>query len=120
MSIYIGFYRPDPEFARERSARARAGDASADAQLTRRVVELVDKLPASCTIVGAYNTFAGNVLSDPGPPGVLIVETSNGDDVLFISQYYTGYLQFQWHPARAIGATRQERAAAMATVSFVT
>ena len=114
MPVYLGFYRPDPEFQREFGARVRAGEQSGDTRIQRLVVELPDKLPASCRIIGAYNTMAGNVLSDPGPPGVLIVDTSNGDDLLFISQYYSGYLQFQWHPARAIGANRQEREAAMA------
>ena len=117
MSIYVGFYRPDPEFLRELGARARAGEQPTDPKLLRLVTELPEKLPASCTIIGAYNTLAGNVLSDPGPPGVLIVDTSNGDDLLFISQYYVGYLQFQWHPARSVGATRQEREAAMAAAA---
>jgi hypothetical protein len=117
MSVYVGFYRPDPEFMRETAARARAGDQATDPKLARLVVELPEKLPAGCKIVGAYNTFAGSALSDPGPPGVVIVDTGNGDDLLFISQYYTGYLQFLWHPARSVGATRQEREAAMAAAS---
>ena len=114
MSVYLGFYRPDPEYMREWGARARAGEQPGDPRLTRLVIELPDKLPAGCRIIGAYNTMAGNVLSDPGPPGVLIVDTSNGDDLLLISQHYSGYLQFQWHPARSVGASRQEREAAMA------
>ena len=114
MSVYLGFYRPDPEWQKEFGRRARAGEEPVDPKLRQLVVELPEKLPGSCTIIGAYNTMAGNVLSDPGPPGVLIVDTTNGDDLLFISQYYSGYLQFQWHPARAIGANRQEREAAMA------
>jgi hypothetical protein len=114
MSVYVGFYRIDPDYAREVSARSRAGEPAADPRLARLVVELIDRLPAGCKLLGAYNTMAGNVLNDPGPPGILIVDTSNGDDLLFISQYYSGYLQFQWHPARSVGATREEREAATA------
>ena len=114
MSVFLGFYRPDPEYLREAGVRRRAGDSDPDPRLTRLVVELTDKLPASCTVLGAYNTMAGNVLSEPGPPGVIVVETNNGEDLFFISQYYAGYLQFVWHPARSLGTTRQEREAAVA------
>ena len=48
------------------------------------------------------------VSSDPGPPSVLIVETSDDAHLSFINSYYSGWLEF-WVPAAKIGATRAER-----------
>ena len=54
MAIYLGYYHPAPEFAREQQPRARAGDLAPDPTFARRVVELPEKLPRGCTLRGAY------------------------------------------------------------------
>lgn len=118
MAVYLGYYRAVPRFAEEAQARAREG-AGPDPSFRRMVTELLDKLPASCHLLGSYTPLggAGAVLSDPGPPSVMIVETDNPADLGFISQYYAGYLMFQWLPAVRVGATHQERADWAATIA---
>lgn len=114
MSAYIGYYRPVPAFLEENQARARSEGASPDPRMQQRVRELPDKLPAGCTILGAYSPMAGAVFSDAPPPGVIVIETSNTADLMLINQHYAGFLVFQWVPATVIGTTRAEREAATA------
>ena len=115
MAAYIGYYRPVPGFLEENQTRARSEGATPDPRMQQRVRELPDKLPAGCTILGAYTPMvSGAVLSDTTPPGVIIVDTNNTTDLTFINQYYAGFLVFQWAPATVIGTTRAEREAATA------
>lgn len=44
----------------------------------------------------------------------MIVESDQTEHLIFISRYYAGFLQFHWVPAISLGASRQEREAAMA------
>ena len=39
----------------------------------------------------------------------MIVETESTSALGFISQYYAGYLAFEWTPANRVGGTREER-----------
>jgi hypothetical protein len=114
MAAYIGYYRPVPGFLEENQTKARSEGASPDPRMQQRVRELPEKLPAGCTILGAYAPMAGPVFSDTAPPGVLVVDTNNTADLTFINQHYAGFLVFQWLPATVIGATRAEREAATA------
>ena len=111
MAIYLGFYRAVPNFLQETRAKARAGDTAPDATFRRLVTALPEQLPRNCTLLGSYATIGGAGLGTPGPPSVLILETSDSAALAFVSQYYSGYLEIQWAPAQAVGMTSAERAA---------
>ncbi len=107
MALYIGFYTVDPNYERETGGRARSGDGSADAAFQQRVVDLRAKLPASLRLLGSYGTRSAH------QPNIWLCETDNPADLSFVSNYYTGYLVFDWVPAFAIGATVAETRATM-------
>lgn len=112
MAVYIGYYRPVPSFLEENQARARADGFSPDPRMQRLVRELPERLPGSCRILAAFSPMAAAVLSETQPPGVLVVETDSTADLSYITQHYSGYLNFQWAPATNVGTTRAEREAA--------
>lgn len=97
--MYIGFYDVDPDFRRAIGDGARTGDNSLDKAFRERVVALRDRLPPTLKLLGSYGTQA------TAHPNVFICETDNQADLAFISNYYTGYLVFDWVPANAIGTT---------------
>ncbi|HLZ68976.1 MAG TPA: hypothetical protein VKV26_03615 [Dehalococcoidia bacterium] len=111
MSVYLGYYRVTPGFAEANAARARSGEASIDPKFRQMVIDLPGKLPANCRIIGSYAPMGTDL------PAVMIAETNNTDDLFFISQYYNGYLQYQWVPARAVGTTAAERERYLASVA---
>src|SRR4051794_35420934 len=100
MAVYLGYYRVVRQFQEQTQAQARDAGVEMDAKFRQMILALPDRLPAGCTIVGSYTPIGGGaVLHEPGPPAVMIVETESTRDLVFISQYYTGYLQFEWTPA---------------------
>ena len=110
MNTYLGYYRINANWAASISEQARKGISSPPSEFLKKVRELPEKLPSGCSIVGSYAPRAvGAVLSDPGPPSVMIVETSDDAHLSFINNYYAGWLEFLWVPAAKIGATRAER-----------
>ena len=120
MAVYLGYYRVVPGFMQENQERIRReGPTGPDPKFVQMVRELPDKLPAGCRILGSYAPLGGasGDVSEPGPPSVMIVETDEPRDLASITQYYSGYLAFQWAPATAVGATRQEREAWAATAA---
>ena len=107
MATYIGFYTIDPNYTRSLGEKARRGDNGPDVSFQERVTELRDKLPGSLTLIGSYSTSASN------QPNVWICETDDPRDLQFVSNYYTGYLVFDWVPATPLGATAEDTKAAM-------
>ena len=71
---------------------------------------LPDAVPEGTEIIGSYQT-GHDVLNQKPLPSVMIVEANDTSGLAFINAYYNGYLQFQWTPVNAIGATRSEREA---------
>jgi hypothetical protein len=113
MPLYLGLTRTDPGYAAETAERARREGPATDAKLARMVSELPEKLPETCRYVSAYS--ATSVHIDGAPlVSIIVVEAADTSDLNFISQYYAGYLQFQWAPTTSIGATREEREASQA------
>lgn len=106
MSLYLGFYRATPGFRTETEVRARGGDTSLDPKMAQLVVDLPIRLPAGCSIIGSYGVVGG---SPESLPSVMIVESDNLDHLRFISNYYTGFLDFQWTPATAVGSNKDQR-----------
>ncbi len=106
MSIYLGFYRTTDGFRTESEVRARGGDTSIDPRFLQLVVDLPLRLPAGCSIVGSYGSLGA---SPQGLPNVMIVETDTLDHLTFITNYYTGFLNFQWTPASSVGSTKDQR-----------
>jgi hypothetical protein len=108
MATYIGYYRVTEGFAEENGKRARSGDKAIDQKFGQMIIELPGKLPNGINIIGSYAPMAGPVLGNQ-PPSVMIVDAAETSDLTFISQYYSGYLQFQWMPASVVGASRAQR-----------
>ena len=46
-------------------------------------------------------------------PGVWIVETDDPDELGFVSNWYRGFLDFEWVPVTAVGATVQDTTATL-------
>lgn len=109
MSTYIGYYRVTEGFAEESAKRARSGDTSIDPKFAQMVTELPGKLPKGISIIGSYAPMAGGPVLGSAPPSVIIVDATETSELTFISQYYGGYLLFQWHPATVVGASRAQR-----------
>ena len=104
MTIYAGYYEPVPE-------------AHLDDSFRRKVVELPQRLPAGCLLVGSYVPAPGEGWVGRRPPPFLLVETDHPDGLEYIRQYYAGYLRFEWAPLSSIGATHAEREAWAASLA---
>lgn len=105
MTTYLGYYRPTADWLEQANAAARAGEPVLPPEFLQKVAELPDKMPASCTILGSWGPRG----SSAELPSVMVVETDNDADLTFITQYYQGWLGFQWTPAISIGATKAQR-----------
>lgn len=103
MATYIGFYDINSDWAASNSQQARAGEGGMDPKFASLVTDLPNKLPSSCSVLASYGTTSAN------RPNVMIVETDNQADLNFISQYYGGWLAFDWVPAAKVGQTQAER-----------
>lgn len=119
MATYLGYYRIDPRFAEELSAWRRGPRTSANPAdpLVSLVEHFLDRLPAGCTYLGSYNPVGSGVVFDQGLPSVELIETSNPADLAFISQYFLGFINYQWTPVSSPGRSREERAANMAALA---
>lgn len=113
MATYIGYYRTTDGFNLENQERSRAeGPTGPPAKFMQLVVDLPGRLPAGATIVGSWGPAVnGPVFAGGAPPNVMIVEADDPGSLGFISNYYAGYLIFQWMPATAVGGDPQRRAA---------
>lgn len=106
MTTYIGYYRPNQRFVDEGNARAREGEAAMDPKFLQMVADLPLKLPSTAQIVGSFTPVGG---ATQASPAVFVVEASDVSDVQFISTYYQGFLEFDWHPGVSIGADKNQR-----------
>ena len=111
MSTYIGYYRATDGFAEENMERARREGSGLDDKFARMVVELPGKLPNGLSIIGSYSPMANGPVLGSQLPAVMIVDAETTSDLTFITNYYSGYLQFQWQPATVVGASRAQREA---------
>lgn len=105
MAAYVGFYDISENWAAENAQNARAGNGGMDPRFAQLVTDLPNQLPEGCSVVSSYGTTSAN------RPNVMIVETANQADLNFISQYYNGYLAFDWVPATNVGQSQAEREA---------
>ena len=106
MSTYLGYFKPTESYRVQREAAARNGESSWEPKFVQLVVDLPMKLPAGCQMVGTFSPLGG---ARTDPPAVAIVETDNAADLSFISNHYTGYLEFQWVPCTALGTSKNQR-----------
>lgn len=103
MSTYIGYYWSDEDFRRENAAKAReSGTFYQNPTMRDKVVGLRDNLPEGLTLIGSYGPLAGGSREHPS---VWICETDDPQKLDFVSRWYSGFLEFDWRPARAIGTT---------------
>jgi hypothetical protein len=105
MASYVGFYDMNQDWAASNAQQARAGDGGMDPQFAQLVTDLPNQLPEGCSVVSSYGTNSAN------RPNVMIVETDNQSDLTFITNYYRGYLMFDWVPANNVGGSQAEREA---------
>lgn len=106
MATYIGYYRPNQRFVDERNAAAREVGAAMDPKFSQMVADLPLKLPSTAHIIGSFAPIGG---ATPASPAVFVVEASDVSGLQFISNYYQGYLEFDWHPGVSIGVDKNER-----------
>lgn len=111
MSTFIGYYRATESFVAENLERARREGPGADEKFTRMVVELPGKLPNGLSIIGSYSPMASGPVVGSQLPSIMIVDAETPGDLSFITNYYAGYLYFQWQPATVVGASRAQREA---------
>jgi hypothetical protein len=62
-------------------------------QMLKKVNEFAKGLPPTCKLLGSW------VISGGVAPSVLVVEAESYADLQHINTYYSGWLQFDWHPA---------------------
>jgi hypothetical protein len=103
MATYVGFYTFNAGFLSELTAKIRNGELQPGQPvepMATKVREFLQKLPNGCKLIGSY-TAAGQSIDQPEEhrlPSVIIVETDDPSHLLFITQYYSGYLSFVFHP----------------------
>lgn len=106
VATYIGYYRPNQRFVDVSNETARAGGTTPDPKFLQMVADLPIKLPDTTRILGSFAPIGG---ATPASPAVFVVEASEVSGLQFISNYYQGYLEFDWHPGVSIGADKNER-----------
>lgn len=118
MATYIGYYHTHPDFARQQGEKARGGESAADPAFQQKVIELRDNLPGSLKLIGSFGSMSSQTPeANRERPNLWICETDDTADLQFISNYYAGYLVFEWVPGFVIGATASETRAALETAS---
>ena len=103
MASYVGFYDISDHWQAEAGAQARAGNGGLDPRFAGLVTDLPNQLPEGCSVVASYGTTSAN------RPNIMIVETDNQADLQFITNYYQGYLAFDWVPATNVGSNQAQR-----------
>lgn len=106
MATYIGYYRPNQRFVDVSNDSAREGGSAMDPKFLQMVADLPIKLPSTAHIIGSFSPIGG---ATPTSPAVFVVEAADVSGLQFISSYYQGYLEFDWHPGVSIGADKNER-----------
>ncbi len=106
MSTFIGYFRPTETYRQASEARARAGESVWDPKFLQLVVDLPVKLPAGCQMIGTYSPVGG---ATDTQPSVCLVEATDTDQLQFISNYYIGWLEFNWAPTIPLGASKNQR-----------
>jgi hypothetical protein len=104
VAYYIGYYHPNPDFWRESGERARNGDGPS-AAMGEKVVNLRDNLPKGLKLLGSFAPIGG---ATAGRPAVWLAETDDTSHLQFVSNWYQGFLDFEWVPATAVGLTAQQ------------
>lgn len=106
MSVYIGYQTTARPLLEELENESWAkGYPGLSQKALDRALELREKLPEGCRIVGVYNPVAG--IQNPLTPGVMVIETDDTAHLQFISNHYTGMLNYVWVPAISVGTTRE-------------
>lgn len=106
MSTYLGYLRPTATFRARMEERAIGGDKSNDPGFSQLLLDFPSNLPEGCTQV---NTYVPIGVAAASPPMVTVIETDQPADLQLISEYYRGYMEFQWAPVNVLGPTRAER-----------
>lgn len=90
-TTYLGFYRPTADTPVNGVWRS-TGKLPPD--FATKVNEFPTKLPATCKLIGSWNVGGG--------PSVIVVEAETFADIQHISQYYAGWLEFDWRPTASV------------------
>ncbi|MCA9830334.1 MAG: hypothetical protein R3B97_11395 [Dehalococcoidia bacterium] len=109
MAVYIGYYRVNADYQREQGEKARQGNPGVNPAFRQKVIELRDKLPSTIKLLGSYAPLGAS----PTRPSVWIAETDDPAELVFITNWYQGWLEFEWVPATALGTTSRDTTTAM-------
>ncbi len=91
-TTYVGFYRPTADSPVNGAWR---DTGKLPPNFAKMVNEFPSKLPATCKLIGSWG------VSPPGP-SLIIVEAESMADLIHISTYYAGWLEFDWRPTRSV------------------
>jgi len=110
MTLYVGFYTPNPDWTREVAAKFRQGELQPGQPvepIATKVRELPQKLPQGCKLLASYGPVgqSPDVVEARRLPGIQLIETDDPAHLTFISQYYAGYLSFFFHPYNPVART---------------
>lgn len=112
MATYIGYFRFHADFLREKGEQARHGDDSLNVEFGQKVVDVRERLPHTIKLIAAYVPIGISLTH----PGMWIVETDDPTELVFVNNYYDGWLDFEWVPARNVGSTSKDAAATVERV----
>ena len=111
MATYIGYYRINEGMRRENDEKSRAsGEPYVSPAMREKVVGIRDALPSSIKLIGSYAPIGAMTQTYPA---VWIVETDDPAELVFVNNWYRGFIDFEWVPATALGNTSAATTAAM-------
>ena len=114
MALYIGFYHATEEFVRSERERIVSGEwqdeSGANPPPPERFQRKLRGFPAflqsrGVDLVASYTPIGFGTGTNPArgrPPGVLIIQTENEDDLAAVNAYYFGYVTFSFSRYNAL------------------
>jgi hypothetical protein len=105
MATYIGYYRVHPDYAREMAKRDReAGQPVPRDEFRAKVASLRDELPPAIRLIGSYVPMQSwSPDPDTRHPAIWVCECDDPAELRFVTNYYAGFLLFEWIPVEALG-----------------
>lgn len=91
-TTYVGFFTPTPDSPSWASYR---DTGQGPAEVIEKRNKFPASLPSTCKLLGSWAVFG------PGP-SVIVVEAESIADLMFIQNYYAGWLIFDWRPCIAM------------------
>ncbi len=100
-TTYLGFFGPTGSALPNIEASLRE-TGLAPQEFREKVNGFPASLPAGTTLIGSWASLGGE------RPSVMVVETEDYSGLQHIQNYYSGWLQFEWHPTTTGGVSRDQ------------